>query len=198
MPKAKKKQHRINLKTNTSKSVSYTHLDVYKRQPSWSVLGGLRLSSYHSHGRSFISPDPRITLNYHPSSSHTSVSYTHLHPLHPRRERLPYPQLAGTVGFQCRRHARYPRRTPVVSRREPLGIETPKRHIVAAHFLPLAGPVSYTHLDVYKRQPLYQHRPRYAQSLRTRRMLCYRRRSGNGFGFRTLRTFHRNPDDPCQ
>ena len=25
--------------------------------------------------------------------------------LHPRRERLPYPQLAGTVGFQCRRHA---------------------------------------------------------------------------------------------
>ncbi len=36
---------------------------------------------------------------------------------------------------------RYPRRTPVVSRREPLGIETPKRHIVAAHFLPLARPL---------------------------------------------------------
>ena len=45
-------------------------------RPSWSVLGGLRLSSYHSHGRSFISPDPRITLNYHPSPSHTlSVHY---------------------------------------------------------------------------------------------------------------------------
>ena len=43
---------------------AYLQADISIR-PYWSVLGGLRLSSYHSHGRSFISPDPRITLNYH-------------------------------------------------------------------------------------------------------------------------------------
>ena len=54
---------------------AYLQADI-SLHPSWSVLGGLRLSSYHSHGRSFISPDPRITLHYHPSSSHTlSVHY---------------------------------------------------------------------------------------------------------------------------
>ena len=54
---------------------AYLQADI-SLHPSWSVLGGLRLSSYHSHGRSFISPDPRITLHYHPSPSHTlSVHY---------------------------------------------------------------------------------------------------------------------------
>ena len=45
---------------------AYLQADI-SLHPSWSVLGGVRLSSYHSHGRSFISPDPRITLHYHPS-----------------------------------------------------------------------------------------------------------------------------------
>ena len=37
----------------------------------WSVQGSLRLSAYHSHGSTFFSPSPRLTVSYTPAPPHT-------------------------------------------------------------------------------------------------------------------------------
>ena len=106
--------------------VSYTHLDVYKRQGKL-VYG--RLSAALTQGQ--LQPDARLKIRDLAEAMGTSVT--------PVRDAVLQLVQEGALIMRSPRDIRVRR----VSRKEYLEIRDIR-----------VEPVSYTHLDVYKRQPL--------------------------------------------
>ena len=109
--------------------VSYTHLDVYKRQAMQTravIKAALNVSAETGH---VITPHIMIP-----------VSYTHLDVY--KRQGILYLEVIfrGTLHFQ-----------PLDARVHADAVAL-MHHIIAGLDVRKAGPVSYTHLDVYKRQ----------------------------------------------
>ena len=116
-------------------AVSYTHLDVYKRQAVKSLKGGMPLVIYPEGGRT---PDGEIK------------------PFLPGAFFLAIKAQVDIVPVEmCIRDRRWPGRFQVMAARP----GWPEMVIDVAHnpagaWALRSAPVSYTHLDVYKRQPL--------------------------------------------
>ena len=107
-------------------TVSYTHLDVYKRQVTIAQLGQ-RAENVYFGKPSGLMDQMASSVGGAVAIDFAAVSYTHL----PALSR-PLPERHGPE----RPHEQLPGRLPGLEHRGQLS----------------PGPVSYTHLDVYKRQ----------------------------------------------